>query len=295
MIELPTEKVRQKEISSILENFNFVSCKKIGKSVLGKNLISLSIGYEENQVLLLGAFHGMEWMTAGIILKFFKKLCLHIKNNEKILGIDIKKSLETRGLTIVPCVNPDGVEISLLGSKAAENYKYLVEKHEKNLDKFWQANARGVDLNHNYDAEWEALKEKEILSGITMPSSTRFGGEFPESEPETQAVVNLCRKFNFEYAMAFHSQGEEIYWNFGDEMPINSRFIANKLALSSGYSLSNPEGLAIGGGFKDWFITEFKKPAFTIEIGKGKNPLPLSDFETIYKKVENMLYISVLT
>lgn len=289
------EEMRRKEILSILEDFNFVKCKKIGESILNKHLMSLSVGCEKRQILMLGAFHGMEWMTSLILLKFFKELCSRIKDKEKMFGIDIKKALETRGLTVVPCVNPDGVEISLLGSKAAGNYRYLAKEFENNTEKFWQANARGVDLNHNYNAGWDLLKEMEISNGITKPSSTRFGGEFPESEPETQCIVNLCKQFNFEYAIAFHSQGEEIYWRFGNKIPKDSEFIANKLALSSGYILSEPEGLAVGGGFKDWFITEFNKPAFTVEIGKGKNPLPISEFESIYEKIERMLYFSVLT
>lgn len=295
MIEIPTEKIRHKEISFIRSNFDFVKYKEIGKSVLNRNLISLSVGCEKNQILWLGAFHGMEWITGVIILKFFKKLCYHIKNNEKIFGIDIKKSLQKRGLTVVPFVNPDGIEISILGSEAADSYKELAKKFEKTSDKFWQANARGVDLNHNYNAGWDLLKKMEISNGITAPANTRFGGDYPESEPETKAVVNLCKRFNFEYAVAFHSQGEEIYWNFGENIPKNSRNIANKLALSSEYNLSEPEGLAVGGGFKDWFITEFKKPAFTVEVGKGKNPLPISEFDSIYKKIEKMLYISALT
>ena len=65
------------------------------------------------------------------------------------------------------------------------------------------------------------------------------------------------------------------------------------LSQTSGYKLSSPEGLAVGGGFKDWFIKTFNKPGFTIEIGKGKNPLPISDFDSIYKKLEKMLTISL--
>ena len=71
--------------------------------------------------------------------------------------------------------------------------------------------------------------------------------------------------------------------------------MALKMAELSGYKLSAPEGLAVGGGFKDWFIEEFAKPGFTIEIGKGKNPLPLSDIVEIYDKLESMMiYCSIV-
>ena len=116
----------------------------------------------------------------------------------------------------------------------------------------------------------------------------------PESEIETQLLTNLCRKVNFRHVIAFHSQGEEIYWNYKDYTPKKSFLMANILGKTSGYKVSEPEGLAVGGGFKDWFIKEFKKPAFTIEIGKGKNPLPIDDIVDVYKKLEKALVFSTI-
>ncbi|NLA77634.1 MAG: gamma-D-glutamyl-meso-diaminopimelate peptidase, partial [Clostridiales bacterium] len=76
--------------------------------------------------------------------------------------------------------------------------------------------------------------------------------------------------------------------------PERSYLMAKILAASSEYKLVKNEGLCSHGGFKDWFIEEFSRPAFTVEMGLGKNPLPLSDFEDIYKKIEEMLLLSVL-
>ena len=36
-------------------------------------------------------------------------------------------------------------------------------------------------------------------------------------------------------------------------------------------------------GYKDWFIQEYNRPGYTIEVGKGVNPLPLSQFPQIYR------------
>ena len=69
--------------------------------------------------------------------------------------------------------------------------------------------------------------------------------------------------------------------------------MAEILATESGYALDVPIGLAEGGGFKDWFILEFNRPAFTIETGKGKNPLPIEKAEEIYRKIEKMLAVSL--
>lgn len=266
----------------------------ISKSLCGRDIDCIQIGSKENMVLLSGAYHGLEWLTSLLLLKFINELGMSIKNNTSISDIMVKDFMENRGIIIVPCVNPDGVEISLNGVSAAGEYSKLVESVCNDTTHKWQANARGVDINHNFDAGWLALHDLEISNNITGPAPTRYGGEYPESEPETKAITNLCRKNNFRHALAFHSQGEEIYWRYGDDMSEKSELIARVFSASSGYKMSEPEGLAVGGGFKDWFISEFKKPAFTIEIGKGQNPLPITQLESIYKQLQEMLVISVI-
>ena len=37
-------------------------------------------------------------------------------------------------------------------------------------------------------------------------------------------------------------------------------------------------------GYKDWFIKVFRRPGYTIEVGSGTNPLPLSQFDQIYRE-----------
>ena len=66
------------------------------------------------------------------------------------------------------------------------------------------------------------------------------------------------------------------------------------MARTSGYALDVPQGLASGGGFKDWFVKETARPAFTIELGKGKNPLPIENAASIYATVREMLTLSTL-
>ena len=66
------------------------------------------------------------------------------------------------------------------------------------------------------------------------------------------------------------------------------------MATSSGYALDVPSLIATGGGFKDWFIKEFNRPAFTIEFGLGENPLPITEFEKIYKITKEMLILCAI-
>ena len=288
-------KMRENLIFAIAEKYPFVHHGVISKSLCERKIHYLQLGKRVNQVLFAATFHGMEWLTGLLVLTFFEKLCEKVQNNQIFYGLDIAKLLEQRGICIVPCVNPDGVEISLHGAETAGPYKNLVRSAANyGSTASWQANARGVDINHNFNAGWGRLHQMEIENDIIGPAPTRYGGPEPESEPETRAIVNLCQKENFRHAIAFHSQGEEIYWNYGPRTPLNSRLIANIMAKFSGYSVAKPEGLAVGGGFKDWFIEKLGSPGFTIEIGKGQNPLPIRDITPIYRTLEEMLVVCSL-
>ena len=73
-------------------------------------------------------------------------------------------------------------------------------------------------------------------------------------------------------------------------MAPDSERVGRYLSRVSGYRLSKPEGLAAYGGFTDWFIREFGKPSFTVECGKGENPLPISAMPMIYLKLRRAFF-----
>ena len=288
--------LRENFIKKLCQKYSFVKCGTLGKSLCNRDIHYLKIGSNDNPALFAAAFHGMEWLTSLLVLNFTESISEAIYKDGLINGIKIGNFLSRHGLIVVPCVNPDGVEISLNGAQNACSYENLVDRIMNYGSTVpWQANARGVDLNHNFNANWYELHQLEEKNGIIGPAPTRYGGPAPASEPETRALVDFCERFSFRHVIAFHSQGEEIYWQYGTKTPQKAERMALKIAELSGYKLSAPEGLAVGGGFKDRFIEEFAKPGFTVEIGKGKNPLPLSDIVEIYDKLESMMiYCSIV-
>jgi g-D-glutamyl-meso-diaminopimelate peptidase len=251
-----------------------LSVAVFGRSLLGRNLYCVTLGQGQPRILLVGGVHGMEHITSALLLWY---------------GAYLGKKAVPCQVTIVPMLNPDGVEIHHYGSKKGGQYRSLIEKVSGGDPHRWQANGRGVDLNHNFNANWYDLHRREQEAGIVGPGWTRFGGTFPESEPETAALVQLCRKGDFAMAVAFHTQGEEIYWDYHQLSPPEGRILGEKMAAQSGYRLSSPEGLAEGGGFKDWFLTSFHRPAFTVEMGKGENPLPEGDFPALCETMKALL------
>ncbi len=278
-----------KKITLLAEQYPFLKVSNIGKSVLGRQIPLITFGKGENGILFSAAFHGNERITTNILLTFLEKLCQAFVTDDRVKIYKISEIIIRNKLYFVPIVNPDGCDISLLGHAAAGGFKDFVKRVSGGAYNRWSANARGVDINHNFSAGWEELHRLERNAGIVAPAPRRFGGAYPESEPETKALTEFCRTHQISYLFCFHSQGEVIYWKYKNEKIENSLKIATEMASLSGYLLDAPTGLAVGGGFKDWFISEFSKPAFTIEFGKGINPLPAESGAEIYKKTESML------
>ena len=285
---------RQRAIDEICGEYPFIKRTVIGKSCMGKDITALKIGSASEYALITAAFHGSERITSTVLLMYIEDLAYVIKNDLSIEGVNAIRGLKGRGVIFVPCVNPDGCDISLLGRAACGNDAERIARICKNDFIHWNANFRGVDINHNFNADWENLREKERKMGIYGPSPTRYGGPKPESEPETQALVKLCKKTKIRHTVALHSQGEVIYWDYGDYTPTRSKRIAEILATASGYALDSPIGIAEGGGFKDWFISEYNRPGFTVEIGKGQNPLPADATEEIYLNIREMLTLATI-
>lgn len=283
-----------RSVQKLRHRYKFVQRFSIGRSVLGRKIPAIIIGTGSHPVLYVGAHHALEYLTSMVLMKFAGELCAHIESGEKFHGRCVKSVMTRQCVYIIPMLNPDGVELHLNGASSAYGMKEKLLRISGGSFENWQANARGVDLNHNYNAGFKTLRRMEIDSGITGPAPRQFGGYRPESEPETHALCNLCRRMLFRRAYAFHSQGEEIYWEYGDRTPKNSLSMAQSLADASGYSVSQPQGLASHGGFKDWYINVFAKPGFTIEIGRGKNPLPPDNLNEVYEKLEKMLVLGLV-
>lgn len=267
-MEYPDYRYQKKRVKKLSSRHR---AKVIGKSLCGRSIFAIYIGSNACPPLIAAGFHGSEYLTVSAALRFAEEC--------------------EESAVIVPCVNPDGTEISLRGAQAAGGYEPFVS-YALHGD-YWQANARGVDINRNFNADWQNVKKRERQAGIFIPCASRYGGSRPESEPETIALTRLCRSHRFSRVLALHSQGREIYWDFGDCTPPDCRSLAESMGEVSGYKTAEPEPLAAGGGFKDWFIQAFRRCGFTVEIGLGKNPLPLGDFETEYPRIRALLQVFV--
>lgn len=155
-------------------------------------------------------------------------------------------------------------------------------------------NISGVDLNLQFPAGWENAKEIKYAQGFNKPAPRDFVGTGPLTEPEALAVYNFTLKMNFNLVIAYHTQGEVIYWKFQNYNPKNSEYIGKQFANSSGYVLADTPYNSSFAGYKDWFIQQYNRPGYTIEAGLGENPLPITQFNNIYEKNKGILVLGLV-
>lgn len=260
------ESGREKMTECILRNHPGVSSVPIARSILGRQIDSFSIGSGKRYVLILAAHHALESITANLAYLLIDRL-LSLGESCNHYGFDCKLLLSKYRFIVVPCVNPDGIELRLHGASESPLYDRQMRMSGGDFTS-WQANARGVDLNHNYDLGFFEYKKIERERGIE-PGPTLYSGEYPESEPESRAIASLVRTLMPSLVVSLHSQGEEIY-----AFPRTKRVerMAGWLSSMTGYTLAIPTGTAAYTGLCD-YTASLAIPSFTLEVGRGRNPL----------------------
>ena len=273
--------------------YPFLETGSIGKSVMGKELYYIKIGNGEKEVMYNATHHANEWITTPLLLKFAEQYAKAYSKDGELYGSDAKELFESVSLYIIPCVNPDGMDVVNGGIPTGEFYNNVLaissNYPEIPFPDGWKANINGVDLNLNYPANWKKAKESKYALGYTTPAPRDFVGEEPLSQPESVAMYNFTIKHPFALTLSYHTQGKVIYWKYLDYQPRNSYKIGVALSDASGYALSTTPPESAYAGYKDWFIQAFNKPGYTIEAGEGVNPLPLNQFNEIYKDNSKLL------
>jgi g-D-glutamyl-meso-diaminopimelate peptidase len=140
-----------------------------------------------------------------------------------------------------------------------------------------------VDLNLQYPAGWLQAREIKFSQGYTRPGPRDFVGRAPLNQLESRALAGYTEFIDPALVLAYHTQGGVIYWQYGGIEVPGARELGEEFARVSGYELADVPYESGFAGYKDWFIQYFRRPGYTIEVGQGENPLPISQFDEIYR------------
>lgn len=285
-------------VRGLAARYPFIKTGEAGKSVMGRPLWTMSMGGGQNRVLYNASHHANEWITTPILLRFAEELAEAYAGGGTIFGTPAAEIMSYATLCLIPAVNPDGIDLVTGDIVAGEYYDYALsisrEYPEFPFPSGWKANIRGIDLNLQYPAEWEQARENKYAQGIRSPAPADFVGRAPLSAPESRAMYRFTLAYDPALILAYHTQGQVIYWRFLDYEPAGSRRIAELFSDVSGYAVEETPFASGFAGYKDWFIQDYDRPGYTIEAGLGVNPLPISEFSTIYEKNLGILTLGTL-
>lgn len=265
--------------------YPFLEVGTIGSSVMGTPIYYIKIGNGDREVFYNAVHHANENITGTLLCSFIERYAAAYTVGGEVSGVSSREMYNTAVLYAVPLVNPDGADL-VTGSLRRGNY-YTAAKAISNayptipFPAGWKANISGTDLNLQYPAGWENAREIKFAQGFTSPAPLDYVGAAPLSAPESRAVYNFTRTHNFAVTVSYHTQGEVIYWKYLDYTPPCAEETGLALSSLTGYSLENTPYASGYAGYKDWFIYEYYRPGYTIEVGRGTAPLPLGQITEI--------------
>lgn len=280
-------KLMQRDIERLAKAYpDLISYESLGQTKYGRELYAIKLGRGEAVLFLNGSHHAREWMTTPLLMEMIDTYASAYTNHSTISTYNVRSLLDSVSIWIVPMVNPDGVTLSQQGTVGLpRELVTTLRKYNGNSTNFnrWKANMQGIDLNRQYPAYWSTIKNT-----TTFPWYQNYKGATPGQALEVQMMMDFTYKIDPEMTISYHSSGEIIFWHFRTlpQHLVRDKNIANDLNKLTGYSLVKPEKNPSGGGYKDWFIEQFGRPGFTIEIGKyvGERSMPLSQFNGIWAK-----------
>ncbi len=286
--------VMETDLAALQVRYSFLEVKSLGESVLNASIPYIRLGIGRKRIMYNASHHANEWITTPAMMRFLEMLCGALVANGALNGIPVRTLLADTSLYLVPMVNPDGVDLvtgQLQPYTEAYRQAYAM-RGGLPFPSSWKANIHGVDLNNNYPALFEQGKAEKEALGINRPGPRDYTGPYPLSEPESGGMAALTVSLEPRLAIALHTQGEEIYWRFNDIVPPDGLRIGERMAEVSGYTLADPPGNSYGG-YKDWFIQNYNLPGYTVELGEGVNPLPLTEFESVYRAAESIMLTGI--
>ncbi len=226
-----------------------VSYISAGESMQGRDIPTVIVGNPDapHSIMIQSSIHAREYIVSQTTMATVEYMARMMSSGHP------SDVVSNTCFYVVPMANPDGVIFSQTVSPA------------------WKANAAGVDLNRNFDCNWQHLRPK----GAYFPCSENFKGYGPETENEVVALKELAQSREHDCYISYHQQGDVIYYDddcIEPHVSLWSRIVASAVRSVNGYCMfnlktTNASGLTSMGGFTDWVQVSLKKPAVTVECG----------------------------
>ena len=278
----------QKDIQELERKYaDYIDVAVIGKTVDNRSIYDVILGNPdaEKAVIFQASIHAREYMTSQLVMEQIEYYLDHY--DEEYKKKTYRDIFDKVCVHVVAMSNPDGVTISqegITGIRKDSLRKKLKKMYGANRTTVWKANARGVDLNRQFDYKFKYKIKKKYKKG----SYALYGGKKPVSENESQALVKLVKDVKPKAVVNYHAMGNVIYCNYGGKKKVQKKVykLAGEIRSLTGYYYM---GLDESPGFANWLVCKKKIPSCTVEIGKNKTPVPISQFNTVWKQNKEVM------
>ncbi len=287
----------QKYLEQIQNTYPCAALSVLGRTWAKRGIFSLSLGEGPDNVLLLAGLQAEDSAAPLLLYRFFERLCDSYEKDSTLRAVKIRRSLRGRRITVVPCLNPDAYEIRRYGAVGAGCYAGLVSRASHRSYDNWRANARGVNVAHNFDyRHTPVLLERENTAAQPRPAPFSYAGPTAESETETQTLVRLCKRDSFRHAVVLSGTGGRIFWAAPDAHTDRSDtpLTAKIFAAAGEYTLSQKDDAIRHGCFTEWFAKECQSPAFEIAPRIQGRIQTQADFDALYEQAEELLVLAAI-
>lgn len=250
----------------------------------------------KHRILVHAGIHAREYIVCQVVMREIASLLEMQQKGAVYSGCSVPDLLQNTCIHFVPMVDPDGITLVQGGVDAlqTDGAKMSVRTiagmdGATDMEKYlrtWKNNINGVNLNRNFDANWEQTPSK-----VDHPSSMNYKGTSAESEVESKVLADLTRAIMPDRTISYHTQGRVIYWYFGETGNYkNEGFnLATIVHNNTNYSISNSWAEHDAAGFKDWAVQKLDIPSVTIECGLGTSPVEEEQIDRIWAENDGIL------
>lgn len=269
-----------KDIQSLRKRYSaYLGVRVLGRTPDERRIFCICLGNPRasKSVVVNASLHGREWLNTQLLMLGLEHCCREMDGGS-CRGKSYRRLFKEVCVYLLPMMNPDGVSVSQYGAVAIRNLELrnMVERVAGKEARFWKANARGVDLNRNFDYG----SGKNLVS---KPSSMEYGGKKPLSEPETKMLVHLIDDVKPVGVVNYHETGPLIYYT------CPSRLLDFIQKMTGYLPVQEMEGCP--GSFGDW-LTERGIAWCTVETCHWKAPVGHWQIYPCYLKQYSVLAVT---
>ncbi len=218
----------------------------IGTSVEGRAIEAYTFGNGSDHILFVGGIHGgYEWNSVLLSYRFID----YLNANPETIPSNLTVS-------VVPSANPDGLYKVIGQTGRFSKADVPAGADPGGTERF---NANGVDLNRNFDCNWQP--ESQWRGESVDAGTSAF------SEPEARAIRDYVQSNDPQAVVFWHSQANAVYASECESgiLP-QTRDIMNSYSQASGYrAVESFDAYPITGDAEGW-LASIGIPAITVEL-----------------------------